>query len=66
MLSMLNAGTIWVAADEEEMDEVRRKQKFYTDRKVPVEVLDEKIIGGSGTESSQRARRWVAGFQTTA
>ena len=32
-------GTIWVAADEEEMDEVRRKQLYYSLRKVPVEVL---------------------------
>ena len=33
-------GTIWVAADEEEMDEVRRKHDFYTQRAVPTEVLD--------------------------
>ena len=33
-------GTIWVAADEEEMLEVERKQKFYSERGVPVEVLD--------------------------
>ena len=33
-------GTIWVAADEEEMLEVERKQKFYSQRGVPVEVLD--------------------------
>ena len=33
-------GTLWVAADEEEMKEVRRKQKFYTERGVRVEVLD--------------------------
>ena len=32
-------GTIWVAADDEEMDEVRRKQLYYSLRKVPVEVL---------------------------
>jgi D-hydroxyproline dehydrogenase subunit beta len=32
-------GTIWVAADDEEMDEVRRKQLYYTRRGVPVEVL---------------------------
>lgn len=33
-------GTIWVAADEEEMAEVRRKQAFYRDRGVPAEILD--------------------------
>src|SRR5690349_8049367 len=34
-------GTLWVAADEEEMAEVRRKQKYYTERGVRVEVLDQ-------------------------
>ena len=33
-------GTLWVAADDEEMAEVRRKQKFYAARNVRVEVLD--------------------------
>ena len=33
-------GTIWVAADEEEMDEVRRKHDFYKQRGIPTEVLD--------------------------
>ena len=33
-------GTIWVAADEEELREVERKQKFYAARGVEVEVLD--------------------------
>ncbi len=33
-------GTIWVAADEEEMAEVQRKQAYYSSRGVPVEVLD--------------------------
>jgi len=32
-------GTIWVAADEEEMAEVRRKHEFYSHRGVPTEVL---------------------------
>jgi glycine/D-amino acid oxidase-like deaminating enzyme len=34
-------GTLWVAADEEEMTEVWRKQKFYSDRGVKVEVLND-------------------------
>jgi D-hydroxyproline dehydrogenase subunit beta len=33
-------GTIWVAADEVEMAEVRRKENYYRQRGVPVEVLD--------------------------
>jgi glycine/D-amino acid oxidase-like deaminating enzyme len=33
-------GTIWVAADEEEMIEVRRKRDYYGQRHVPTEVLD--------------------------
>jgi D-hydroxyproline dehydrogenase subunit beta len=39
-------GTIWVAADEEEMTEVRRKHDYYGDRGVPTEVL--------GAEALQR------------
>ena len=33
-------GTLWVATDAEEMIEVFRKEKFYTRRKVRVEILD--------------------------
>ena len=33
-------GTIWVAADDEEMAEVWRKQRYYSERGVAVEVLD--------------------------
>jgi len=33
-------GTIWVAADDEEMAEVFRKQRFYSERGVAVEILD--------------------------
>ena len=33
-------GTIWVAVDEEEMQEVRRKEVYYRKRDVPVEVLE--------------------------
>ena len=33
-------GTIWVAADDEEMEEVSRKQRYYSERGVAVEVLD--------------------------
>jgi glycine/D-amino acid oxidase-like deaminating enzyme len=37
-------GTIWVAADEEEMAEVHRKQIYYSQRGVPVEVLDRDAV----------------------
>ncbi|HEX5876682.1 MAG TPA: FAD-dependent oxidoreductase [Pyrinomonadaceae bacterium] len=37
-------GTIWVAADDEEMAEVMRKQKFYSERGVGVEVLDARAL----------------------
>ena len=33
-------GTVWVAADEEEMNEVHRKHDYYGSRGVPTEVLD--------------------------
>src|SRR5215475_15455939 len=33
-------GTLWLAADEEEMMEVRRKEENYSRRGVRVEVLD--------------------------
>jgi len=33
-------GTIWVAADEEEMAEVKRKHSYYTERAVPTNILD--------------------------
>jgi glycine/D-amino acid oxidase-like deaminating enzyme len=32
-------GTIWVAADEEEMETVRRKHTYYSRRGVPVQIL---------------------------
>jgi D-hydroxyproline dehydrogenase subunit beta len=33
-------GTIWVAAAEEEMQEVRRKNQYYNGHDVPAEILD--------------------------
>jgi glycine/D-amino acid oxidase-like deaminating enzyme len=35
-----SCGTIWVATDEQEMIEVKRKQEYYSSRGVAVEVLD--------------------------
>ncbi|HWV99232.1 MAG TPA: FAD-dependent oxidoreductase [Candidatus Acidoferrum sp.] len=37
-------GTLWLAADEEEMAEVHRKQNLYCERGVRVEVLDEECV----------------------
>ena len=39
-----NAGTLWVAADDEEMAEVYRKQEFYEARNVRVKVLDSAAV----------------------
>src|SRR5277367_686723 len=39
-VQFLRSGTLWAAADEEEMHEVRRKRDFYTQRGVAVEMLD--------------------------
>jgi D-hydroxyproline dehydrogenase subunit beta len=50
-------GTIWVATDDEEMDEVRRKQKYYTDRGVAVEVLDARSVA----EAEPNLRPGLAG-----
>ena len=33
-------GTIWIAADDEQMAEAQRKEKFYSDRGVRAEILD--------------------------
>jgi D-hydroxyproline dehydrogenase subunit beta len=37
-------GTIWVAADAEEMEEVGRKHDYYGERAVPTEVLDAQAL----------------------
>jgi glycine/D-amino acid oxidase-like deaminating enzyme len=37
-------GTIWVAADDEEMIEVLRKKDYYGERGVPTKVLDPKAL----------------------
>jgi glycine/D-amino acid oxidase-like deaminating enzyme len=39
-----SCGTIWVAADEEEMIEVRRKHDYFTRRRVPVQVIDSQTL----------------------
>lgn len=37
-------GSLWVAADGKEFQEVQRKYRFYTERNLPVEILDEKQL----------------------
>jgi len=39
-----SCGTIWVAADEAEMDEAKRKKIFYEARGVRAELLDERSL----------------------
>ena len=53
----LPCGTLWVAADEEEMAEVQRKQAVYDGIGVRAEVLDPQATGGSRAESAARPRR---------
>ncbi len=40
----VSCGALWVAADDEEMAEVHRKQIHYGERGVPVEVLDHRSL----------------------
>jgi D-hydroxyproline dehydrogenase subunit beta len=37
-------GTLWIAADEEEMAEAERKQRYLHDRDVPATLLDEREL----------------------
>lgn len=53
----LPCGTLWVAADEEEMAEVRRKEAFYAARGVEVEVLDAQALA----EAEPHLRPGLAG-----
>lgn len=50
-------GTIWVATDDEEMQEVRRKEVYYSSRGVPVEVLDAQAL----TEAEPNLRKQLVG-----
>jgi D-hydroxyproline dehydrogenase subunit beta len=50
-------GTIWVAADEEEMAEVRRKLDFYSARGIAAEVLDAQDLA----EAEPKLRSPLAG-----
>ena len=50
-------GTIWIAADDEEMAEARRKEKFYAERGVKTEILDAHALA----EAEPNLRRGLAG-----
>src|SRR5689334_4200210 len=50
-------GTIWVAVDDEEMAEVRRKEKYYAARGVKTEILD----GRSLAEAEPNLRPGLVG-----
>ena len=50
-------GTIWVATDDEEMQEVRRKDRYYNERGVAVEVLDAQSLA----EAEPNLRRDLIG-----
>ena len=50
-------GTLWIAADDQEMVEVRRKRDFYQDRGVAAEILDEQSL----KEAEPNLRSGLAG-----
>src|SRR5215470_14432080 len=50
-------GTLWIAADGEEMNEVRRKHALYANANVPTEILD----GHALIEAEPNLRKPLAG-----
>lgn len=50
-------GTIWVATDDDELVEVKRKEKFYAERGVAVEVLDARAL----EDAEPNLRKGLAG-----
>jgi glycine/D-amino acid oxidase-like deaminating enzyme len=53
----VRCGTIWVAADDEEMDAVERKLKFYAGRGIATEALDSQALA----DAEPNLRRPLAG-----
>jgi glycine/D-amino acid oxidase-like deaminating enzyme len=43
----LPCGSLWVAADEEEFVEVKRKYNFYSERAIPVQILDSRQLAAA-------------------
>jgi glycine/D-amino acid oxidase-like deaminating enzyme len=56
-IEYLHCGSLWVAADEMEMEEVHRKHSYYSERNLPVEKLDEKSLA----EAEPNLRPGLAG-----
>jgi D-hydroxyproline dehydrogenase subunit beta len=52
-----NSGTIWVAADDEEMSFLPAKREFYVSRGVPAEILDARAL----REAEPHLRAGLAG-----
>jgi D-hydroxyproline dehydrogenase subunit beta len=52
-----HCGTIWVAVDEDEMEEVHRKKEFYEEHGVKAEILDEHSM----REAESNLREGLAG-----
>ena len=50
-------GSLWVAADAEEFEEVKSKYRFYSERNIPVEILDGKQVA----EAEPNLRPGLAG-----
>lgn len=57
----LPCGTLWVAADDDEMAECHRKLVYYMERGVPAQLLDEHQLA----EAEPRLRRGLAGGLVT-
>lgn len=53
----LPCGSLWVAADEEEFQEVERKYRFYSQHNIPIEILD----GQQLAEAEPNLRHGLAG-----
>lgn len=53
----LPCGSLWIAADDFEMAEVRRKFAYYRERGVPVEILDSQALA----EAEPNLREGLAG-----
>ena len=56
-IEYLPCGSLWVAADGMEMDEVCRKHNYYSTRGLPVEMLDERSLA----EAEPNLRRGLPG-----
>jgi glycine/D-amino acid oxidase-like deaminating enzyme len=46
-IEYLPCGSLWVAADDMEMEEVHRKYAYYTARNLPVEILDQHALASA-------------------